>query len=87
MKSWEIIADNLSKAGCSLGWVAALDGEGQTIWIVDAETSYHGKNRSPRRFHLKTRQAVLRLSEIGGRQSQFRVPGENRTDQRTQAIS
>ena len=25
MKHWEIIADNLSKAGFSLGWVSALD--------------------------------------------------------------
>jgi hypothetical protein len=27
--------DNLKKAGCSLGWVSALDREGRTIWIVD----------------------------------------------------
>jgi hypothetical protein len=33
---WETIADNLSKAGWSLGWVSAIDSEGQTIWIVDA---------------------------------------------------
>ena len=33
---WEIIADNLSKAGWSLGWVSAIDSEGRTIWIVDA---------------------------------------------------
>ena len=36
MKYWEIIADNLNKAGWSLGWVSALDLEGRTIWIVDA---------------------------------------------------
>ena len=36
MKSWEIIADRLSKAGWSLGWVSAIDCEGRTIWIVDA---------------------------------------------------
>ena len=36
MKYWEIIADNLHKAGWSLGWVSALDLEGRTIWIVDA---------------------------------------------------
>jgi len=36
MKSWEILADNLSKAGWSLGWVSALDCEGRTIWIADA---------------------------------------------------
>ena len=36
VKYWEFIADNLSKAGWSLGWVAAVDVEGRTIWIVDA---------------------------------------------------
>ena len=36
MKYWEIIADNLSKAGWSWGCVSALDREGRTIWIVDA---------------------------------------------------
>jgi hypothetical protein len=36
VKYWEIIADNLSKAGWSLGWVPAVDREGRTIWIVDA---------------------------------------------------
>jgi hypothetical protein len=36
VKYWEIIADNLKKRRWSLGWVSALDCEGQTIWIVDA---------------------------------------------------
>jgi hypothetical protein len=36
MKCWEIIADNLSKTGWSLGWVSGLDREGRTIWIADA---------------------------------------------------
>ena len=36
MKSWEIIADNLKKAGWSLGYVSAVDSEGRTIWIADA---------------------------------------------------
>jgi len=36
VKDWEIIADNLKKAGWSLGWVAAVDCHGRTIWIVDA---------------------------------------------------
>ena len=36
MKYWEIIADNLSKAGWSLGRVSVLDSEGRTIWIADA---------------------------------------------------
>jgi hypothetical protein len=36
MKYWEIIADNLSKAGWSYGYVSALDREGRTIWITHA---------------------------------------------------
>jgi hypothetical protein len=36
MKHWEIIADNLSKAGWSWGCVSAVDSEWRTIWIVDA---------------------------------------------------
>jgi hypothetical protein len=36
MKSWEIIADNLSKSGWSWGCVSAVDLEGRTIWIADA---------------------------------------------------
>jgi hypothetical protein len=36
LKSWEIIADNLKKAGRSLGWASALDSEGRTIWVADA---------------------------------------------------
>jgi hypothetical protein len=33
---WEIIADDLSKAGWSWGCVSAADRDGETIWIVDA---------------------------------------------------
>ena len=36
MKYWEIIADNLSKAGWSRGCVSALDSQGRTIWVADA---------------------------------------------------
>ena len=36
MKYWEIIADNLSKAGWSWGCVSAIDSNGRTIWIADA---------------------------------------------------
>jgi len=31
---WEIIADNLSKAGWSWGCVSAIDAERRTIWIA-----------------------------------------------------
>jgi hypothetical protein len=36
VKYWEIIADDLSKAGWSWGCVSARDSNGRTIWIVDA---------------------------------------------------
>jgi hypothetical protein len=36
VKSWEIIADRLSKAGWSWGCVSAIDSNGQTIFVVDA---------------------------------------------------
>jgi hypothetical protein len=36
MKYWEIIADNLSKAGWSWGCVAAVDSRRRTICVADA---------------------------------------------------
>jgi hypothetical protein len=36
VKYWEIIADNLSKAGWSWGCVATVDSNGQTIFVADA---------------------------------------------------
>jgi hypothetical protein len=36
MKYWEIIADNLSKAGWSWGYVATVDRGGRTLFVADA---------------------------------------------------
>jgi hypothetical protein len=36
MNCWEIIADNLSKAGWNWGCVSTIDCNGRTIWIADA---------------------------------------------------
>jgi hypothetical protein len=36
MKYWEIIADNLKKAGWSLGWVSAVASKGRTMFVADA---------------------------------------------------
>jgi len=33
---WEIIADNLSKAGLSWGYVSTVDSNGRTIFLTDA---------------------------------------------------
>jgi hypothetical protein len=32
----EIIADDLSEAGCSLSYLSTTDSQGRTIWIADA---------------------------------------------------
>src|SRR6516165_2157415 len=58
MKYWEIIADNLHKAGWSLGWVSALDVEGRTIWIVDA----HGYGK---RFIVRADEMLTAFLELG----------------------
>ena len=36
VKYWEIIADNLSKAGWNWGCVATVDRDGRTIFVADA---------------------------------------------------
>jgi len=36
VKYWEIIADNLSKAGWSWGCISAIDSSGRTIFVADA---------------------------------------------------
>ena len=57
MKYWEIVADNLHKAGWSLGWVSALDLEGRTIWIVDA----HGYGK---RFIVRADEMLTAFVEL-----------------------
>jgi len=49
---WQIIADNLSKAGFSYGYVSALDRKGRTIWIVDAHG--YGKRFIVRSDEIRT---------------------------------
>jgi len=58
VKYWEIIADNLSKAGWSWGCVSALDSQGHTIWIADAHRS-DGK-----RFVLQANEKLTRFVEL-----------------------
>jgi hypothetical protein len=36
VKHWEIVADNLSKAGWSWGCVSGVDSRGRTIFVADA---------------------------------------------------
>ena len=57
MKRWEIIADNLSKAGWSWGCVSAIDSNGRTIWIADA-------HRDGKRFIVRTDEKLTALVEL-----------------------
>jgi hypothetical protein len=57
-RSWEIIAENLSKAGWSWGCVSAIDSNGRTIWIVDAHRD-NGK-----RFVVTTDEKLAAFPEL-----------------------
>jgi hypothetical protein len=58
MKAWEIIGDNLSKAGWSYGYVSALDRSGRPIWIADA-------HRDGKRFIVHADELVTAFRELG----------------------
>jgi hypothetical protein len=58
VKYWETIADNLSKAGWSYGYVSALDRQGRTIWIADAHRD-DGK-----RFIVRADEILTTFSEL-----------------------
>ena len=53
----EIIADNLKKAGWSLGYVAGVDSEGRTIWIADA-------HRDGKRFVVRAGEKLTAFLEL-----------------------
>jgi hypothetical protein len=57
MKYWEIIADNLCKAGWSWGCVSAIDSNGRKIWIVDA-------HRDGKRFMLRADEKLTAFLEL-----------------------
>jgi hypothetical protein len=58
MKYWEIIVDNLSKAGWSWGCVSAIDSNGRTIWIVDAHRD------TGRRFVVRSDEKLTAFLEL-----------------------
>ena len=58
MEGWELVADKLSKAGWSLGWISAVDSEGRTLWIVDAHRD-NGK-----RFVVRSDQMLSAFLEL-----------------------
>jgi hypothetical protein len=58
MKYWEIIADNLSKAGWSWGCVSAVDRRGRTIFVADA----HGGDG--KRFVVRANEKLTAFLEL-----------------------
>jgi hypothetical protein len=58
MKYWEIIADNLTKAGWSWGCVSAIDSSGRTIWIADAHRD------DDRRFIVRAEEKLTAFVEL-----------------------
>ena len=63
MKYWEIIVDNLGKAGWSGDCVSTLDGQGRTIWFVDA----HRGEAKPFVLHADDKLTVFLELERGVR--------------------
>jgi hypothetical protein len=66
MKYWEIIADNLSKAGWSWGCVSTINSNGQTIFVADA-------HRDGKRFVARADEKLTAFMEL---ESAIRVCGE-----------
>ena len=71
MKYWKIIADNLSKAGWSWGFISAVDSNGRTIFVGDAmaaETGGTSKNEKYVRANCFT--------DVGKRHTRLRCGGQ-----------
>jgi hypothetical protein len=73
MKDWEVVADNLKKAGWSWGCVSAVDSRGRTIWIVDA-------HREGKRFVVRADEKLTAFLEL---ESAVRAFGFSRLDNLT----
>ena len=71
MKDWEIIADNLSKAGWSWGCVSAIDRNGRPIWITDAQRD-DGK-----RFVVRADEKLTAFVELETSYRSRRAPGSD----------
>jgi hypothetical protein len=57
VKYWEIIADNLSKAGWNWGCVSAIDSSGRTILVADA-------HRDAQRFIVRADEKLTAFLEL-----------------------
>jgi hypothetical protein len=74
LKYWELIADNLSKAGWTWGWVSAVDREGRTLWIADAHRD-DGK-----RFVVRADEKLTAFIELESACSQRASSGKSSTE-------
>jgi hypothetical protein len=57
VKYWEIIANEIIKAGFSVGWVSAIDDDRRTVWIVDA-------HRDGKRFIVRADEMLTAFLEL-----------------------
>ena len=73
MTYWEIIADNLSKAGWSWGYVSVLDSQGRTIWIADVHRD-DGK-----RFVVRSEEKLTAFLELARNISTYILTSAART--------
>ena len=69
MKYWEIIADNLSKAGWSWGSVSGVDSYGRTIFVADAHRD-DGK-----RFVVRADEKLTAFLELEAAILRCEIPG------------
>jgi len=89
-KYWEIIADNLKKAGWSLGYVSVVDGERRTIWIADAycgdgKRFVAGREKKSQRTRLRERPP--RVGQEKSAPFQFHSGSFNRKTLRWEEVS
>jgi hypothetical protein len=64
MKDWEIIADNLSKAGWGWGWVSAIDSNGQMFHRAMPATHRRLESYTQRRTVLANKEWLVRFSRL-----------------------
>jgi hypothetical protein len=57
MKYWEIIADNLSKAGWNCGCISSTDHEGRQFWVA----AHRGDGR---RFVVRADEKLIAFVEL-----------------------
>ncbi|HET6888571.1 MAG TPA: hypothetical protein VFH87_11690 [Candidatus Udaeobacter sp.] len=57
-RPWELVADNLSKAGWSWGCISSVDSNDRTIWVADAHRD------DGRRFVVRSDEKLTAFMEL-----------------------